>query len=136
MGNSYSTISNQLVITRSSVQSVIKKFKQFGTTEDLAGCGRKPKLSPRTAQKVCHLVNIKLRIVLKDIIKSLDMMGVSLSTCTIRLNRNRFYGNLPRHTLFTNHVLPSRLGLKNTLTAHLQRGKTPPHTQRVSRIWH
>ena len=53
---SYSTISNQLAIPRSTVQSVIKKFKQFGTTENLPGCGRKPKLSPRTTRKLCHKV--------------------------------------------------------------------------------
>ena len=32
-GNSYSTISNWLAIPRSMVLSIIKKFKQFGTTE-------------------------------------------------------------------------------------------------------
>ena len=69
LGNSYSIISNQLAIPRSTVQSIIK-FKQFGTTENLPGCGRKPKLSLRTAY---HKVDIKPRVVLKDIVKSLDM---------------------------------------------------------------
>ena len=47
-GNSYSTISKRLAIPRSTVKSVIKKFEQFGTTENLPGGGRKPKLLPRT----------------------------------------------------------------------------------------
>ena len=50
-GNSYSTISNWLAIPRSMVKSFIKRFKQFGTTENLPGCERKPKLSPRNAGK-------------------------------------------------------------------------------------
>ena len=48
-GNTYSTISNWLSTPRSTVQSVIKEFKQFGTTENLSKRGRKPKLSPKTA---------------------------------------------------------------------------------------
>ena len=47
--NSYSTISKWLAIPRSTVQSVIKKFKQFGITENLPEHGRKPKFSLRTA---------------------------------------------------------------------------------------
>ena len=42
IGNSYSTFSNQLAIPRPMVQSVIKKFKQFGTTKNLLGYERKP----------------------------------------------------------------------------------------------
>ena len=75
------------------VQSIIKNFKQLGMTENLSGHGRKPKLLPRTAQKLCCEVNIKPRVVLKDI-KSLD---ISRSTHTIEycLNRNGLYGNQP-----------------------------------------
>ena len=43
LGNSYSTISNQLNISKSKVQ-----LKQFGMTENLPGHGRKAKLSQRT----------------------------------------------------------------------------------------
>ena len=48
-GNSYSTNSDLLGIPRFMVQSSIKKFKQFGTTENLPGHGRKAKVSPKTA---------------------------------------------------------------------------------------
>ena len=49
----------------------------------------------------CHqelsktVVNINPRTVLKDVTKSLDMMGISISTHTIQhyLNRNELYGN-------------------------------------------
>ena len=52
LGNSYSSISNLLAISRSRVQSVIKKLKLFGTTEGLPRHERKPKLSLRTAGKL------------------------------------------------------------------------------------
>ena len=39
--------------------------------ENLPGCKRKPKLSPRTAQKLYCKVNINPRVVLKDIAKFL-----------------------------------------------------------------
>ena len=96
LGNSYSTISNWLPIP-STVQSLKKKLKQFGMTENLPGCGRKAKLSTRTAQKLCHKVNINPRVVLKDNAKSLDTIGVSISICTICcLNRNQLHENQPR----------------------------------------
>ncbi len=93
--NSYSTISNRLALPRSTVQSVIKKLKQFGTTGNLPGRGRKSKLSPRTERKLCCEVNIKPSVVLKDFAKSFDTMSISVSSRTIQrsLNRNGSYGN-------------------------------------------
>ena len=82
-GNSYSTILNLLGILRSTVQSVIKNFKQLDKTENLPGHGRKPKMSPRTARKLYRKVNIKPRVVLKDSTKYLEKMSVSVSTYTI-----------------------------------------------------
>ena len=73
LGNYNSIISNQLAMPRSIVQFVIKKIKQFGTTENLPGRGRKPKLSPRNARKLCREVNIKPRVVLKNIAKCLGL---------------------------------------------------------------
>ena len=45
LGNSYSIISHQLAIPKSTIHSVIKKFKQFGITENLPEHGSKTKLS-------------------------------------------------------------------------------------------
>ena len=97
LGNSYSSISNWLAIPRFLVQSIIKKFKQFGMTENLPGWKRKAKLSLRTACKLCSEVNVKPRIILKDITKSLDTTGISVSCHTMQhcLNRNGLYGKWP-----------------------------------------
>ena len=58
LGNNYGIISKRLAIPKSTVKSVIKKFKQFVTTENLPVGGRKPKLLPRTALKLCRKINI------------------------------------------------------------------------------
>ena len=96
-GNSYITISNRLAIPRYTVQSVIKKFKQFRTTQNLRGCGRKAKLSPTTASKMYLEVYIRSRILLKDIAKSVDTIVISINTRTVRrcFNRNVLYVNQP-----------------------------------------
>ena len=65
------------------VQSVMKKFKQFGMTENLPRHGGKAKLSSKTARKLCHKVNINPIIVLKDIVKSLDTMSISKSIYSV-----------------------------------------------------
>ena len=58
------------------------------------GVRRKDKLSPRTAQKLCCKVNIKPRVLLKDVAKSLDTMGIN-HTIQHFLNRNKLHGNQP-----------------------------------------
>ena len=50
--NSYGEISKCLDIPKSIVQSVIKKFAQFGSAETLPGRCRKQKVSVRTARKL------------------------------------------------------------------------------------
>ena len=69
-------------------------------TENLPERGRKTKLSLRTVRKLCREVNINLRAVLKDIAKSLDAMGINVSTRIIQccLYRNRLCGKRPRRT--------------------------------------
>ena len=71
------------------LQSVIKKFKQFGMTELTWAC-KKSQIVTENCMK----------IVLKDITKSLDMIGISVSTHTIQccLCKNRLYGNQPQQT--------------------------------------
>ena len=67
---------------------------------------RKPKLSLRSAWKLCRTVNINSTVVLKDIIKSLDMMCINISSRTIQhcLNRNGLYGNQLWRPFFPNHM--------------------------------
>lgn len=97
-GNSYGEISKRLSIPRSTVQSVIKKFNVFGSTETLPGRGRKRKLSPRSARKICREVDTNPRVELSDIGRMLEAQGTSVSTRTIQrcLNRSGLHGRRPR----------------------------------------
>ena len=98
-GNSYSPISNQLAIPRSMVQSIIKKFQQFSMTEFVWTWKEKPNCHQELHKNSCE-ININPRVILKNIPKSLDTMGISPSTCTILcLNRDGMYGNWPQWTL-------------------------------------
>ena len=73
--------------------SVIKTFKQFGTTENLPRRGRKLKTSARTARKLFPQIDINSCVAWKNIVKSLDAMDIQHW-----LNRNGLYGNRLRRT--------------------------------------
>lgn len=96
-GNSYGDISARLHIPRSTVQYVIKKFAKFGTVKTLPGRGRRPKLSSRTARKLCRDVNTNPRVVLDDIVDKLGAEGTSVSKRTVQrcLNKNGLHGHRP-----------------------------------------
>ena len=99
-GNSYGNICKRLDIPRSTIQLVIKKFAQFGTAETLPGRGRKPKISVKTARKLCREVNSNPRVVLNDVVEGLDAEGTTVSKRTIQrcLNKNSLYSHRPRQT--------------------------------------
>ena len=50
----YKVISKQFRVPVATIQSIIRKYKEFHTVRNLGGRGRKPKLSPRLARKVCE----------------------------------------------------------------------------------
>ena len=61
---------------------------------------RKAELSPRIVKKLCRRININPSAVLKDILKSLDTIGISVSKRTIQFyfNRNGLNENWPWRT--------------------------------------
>ena len=67
----YGNISKRLDILRSTVQSIVKKFKESGTTDTLPGGGRKQKLT-------------NLRILVSDIAENLKEQGIEIRTRTIQ----------------------------------------------------
>lgn len=99
-GKTYGDISKRLDIPRSTVFSIVKKFKQHGTVEALPGRGRKPKLSVRTERKLCREVNINPRVKLDVIVEKLAAEGTSVSKRTIQrcLNKNGLHSRRPRRT--------------------------------------
>lgn len=101
-GMGYGTIGKRLEVPRSTVQSVIIKFKRDQTVRSLPGRGRKRKISPRLERKICREVNMNPRVVLKDIAEELRVGGVQVSERTIQrtLNRNGLKARRPRKTPF------------------------------------
>lgn len=99
-GNSYGNISARLDIPRATVQSIIKKFAEFGTVKTLPGRGRKQKVSVRNVRKLCREVNTNPRVVLADIAERLHAEGTLVSNRTIQrcLNKNGLNGYRPRRT--------------------------------------
>ena len=68
----------------------MKKFKESGTTDNLPGCGSKPKNTPRLTKKICRETNMNPRILLRDIGEYLKEQGIKISTHTSQgtLNKN------------------------------------------------
>lgn len=77
-----------------TVQSIINKHKKFNTVKNLSGCGRKCKVSPRLARKICREVNNNARTRTKAIMETLDQAGTKVSWSTIEqvLHRGGLHG--------------------------------------------
>ena len=103
---SYDKKSLRLSILISTVLSVIKRFKQFESTETLHGRRRQPKLSPRTACKICLEVETHSRVALSDTDRMLDSQGTSVSTRTLLscICRSEVHGRRLQHTYFIKNV--------------------------------
>ena len=84
LGEGYGTISKRLDIPRSTVQSIVKKFKESGTADSLPIHRRKPKLTPRLTMKISRATNMNPRSVLRDIAEYLKEPGIEIRTRTIQ----------------------------------------------------
>ena len=107
-GKSYGDSAKCLLIPRSTVQSIGKKFRQHGTMENLPGRWAKPKMSQKTVRKVCREATMNPRIILKEGKQMLDVQGTSASTRTIQrqLEKNGLHGCRPnKENRFWNCVL-------------------------------
>ena len=69
-GEAYETISAALKVPKSTVNSVILKWKKFGTTRTLPGAGRPPKLSNRGRRALVREVTKNLMVTLTELQRS------------------------------------------------------------------
>ena len=102
-GNSYSSISNQLTISRSTVHSVIIKRKGFNSLVRLRIC-LGVKIKPNCHRQLHeNSVDINPRVVFffKEIAKRFNTMAISVNIHTMQsyLNRNGLYENQPRRNM-------------------------------------
>lgn len=93
-GLSLGSISKRLQIPRSSVQTIIKKYKTMFTTATLPRSGRKRKLTPGDERFIVRMVRLNPKITKKAIAKDLEVSGIKVSTSTIKriLHKNDLRG--------------------------------------------
>lgn len=125
-GKGYKAIAKQYNVPVATVQSIINKYKRFNTVKNLSGRGRKRKVSPKLARKICRDVSNNPRTTTKVLCKELDKAGTKVSRSTIErvLHRGGFHGRRPRKT---------PLLKKNHLKARLAFARD--HMQQDSSFW-
>ena len=92
---SLGAISKHLKVPRSSVQTIVHKYKHYGTTHPLYRSGRRHILCPRDERT---LVQIDLRATAKDLVKMLEETGTQVSISTVKqvLYRHNLRGRSAR----------------------------------------
>ncbi|CDQ99262.1 unnamed protein product, partial [Oncorhynchus mykiss] len=71
-------ISKRLKVPRSSLQTIVRKYKHHGTTQPSYRSGRRRVLSPRDEHTLVQKVQINPRTTAKDIVKILEETGGGL----------------------------------------------------------
>lgn len=97
-GLGYKKISKSLMIPRSTIKSIIIKWKEHGTTTNLPREGRPPKLSARSRRALIREAAQRPKVTLKELQSSQAETGVSVHMTTISrtLHRAGLYGRVAR----------------------------------------
>ena len=97
-GSSLGAISKCLKISRSSVQTIVRKYKHHGTKQPSYRSGRRRVLSPRDERTLVRKVQINPRTIAKDLMKLLEETGtkVPISTAKRVLYRHNLKGRSAR----------------------------------------
>ncbi|CDQ69950.1 unnamed protein product [Oncorhynchus mykiss] len=111
-GSSLGEISKHLKVQRSSVQTIVCKYKHHGTTQPSYRSGRRCVLSPRDERTLVRKVQINPKTTAKDLVKMLEETGtkVPLSTGKRVLYRHNLKGRSARKmSLLQNRHKKARL---------------------------
>ena len=97
-GSSLGAISKCLKVPRSSVQTIVRKYKHHGTTQPSYRSGRRRVLSPRDERTLVRKVQINPRTTAKDLVKMLEETGTKVSISTVKrvLYRHNLKGRSAR----------------------------------------
>ena len=79
----YKKISKTLNIPQSSIESIIKKWKEYGTTTNLPREGRPPKLTDQARRVLIREATKRPKITLKELQSSTAEIGVSVQRTTL-----------------------------------------------------
>uniref|UniRef100_A0AAZ1XAG2 Sleeping Beauty transposase HTH domain-containing protein n=1 Tax=Oreochromis aureus TaxID=47969 RepID=A0AAZ1XAG2_OREAU len=85
VGLGYKKISQALNIPRSTVQAIIQKWKEYGTTVNLPRQGRPPKLTGRTRRALIRNAAKRPMVTLDELQRSTaqDLLAVCYSLCSV-----------------------------------------------------
>ena len=83
-GSSFGAISKHLKVPRSSVQTIVRKYKHHGTTQPSYRSGRRRVLSPRDECTLVWKVHINPRTTAKDLVKMLEETSTKVSISTVK----------------------------------------------------
>uniref|UniRef100_A0A672NXR3 Uncharacterized protein n=1 Tax=Sinocyclocheilus grahami TaxID=75366 RepID=A0A672NXR3_SINGR len=83
-GKGYKAISKIMGVHRSTVRTIISKWKTLGTVMNLPRSGRPTKISPRTQRKIIQEVTKKPEITSKELQASLALAKIKVHDSTIR----------------------------------------------------
>ena len=83
-GSSLGAISNRLKVTRSSVHTIVSKYKHHGTTHSSYRSGRRRILSPRDERTLVCKVQINPRTTEKDLVNMPEETGTKVSISTVK----------------------------------------------------
>uniref|UniRef100_A0A8C7GLA1 Transposase Tc1-like domain-containing protein n=1 Tax=Oncorhynchus kisutch TaxID=8019 RepID=A0A8C7GLA1_ONCKI len=109
-GSSLGEISKRLKVPRSSVQTIVRKYKHHGTTQPSYRSGRR--LSPRDEHTLVRKAQINPRTTAKDLVKMLEETGTKVSISSVKrvLYRHNLKGRSARKKpLLQNHHKKARL---------------------------
>ncbi len=97
-GQGYKNISAALKVPKSTVASIILKWKTFGTTRTLPRAGRPAKLSYRGRRALVREVKNNPKITVAEVQRCIREMGESCrkSTITTALHQSGLYGRVAR----------------------------------------
>ena len=92
-GEGYKTISGVLKVPKSTVSSIIRKWKEHGTTQILARAGHPTKLSNRARRTLVREVTRNPITALTELQNSLAEMGESAGSPTVSaaLHKSQLY---------------------------------------------
>ena len=83
-GSSLGAFSKRLKLPRSSVQTIVRKYKHHGTTHPSHYSGRRRVRSPRDERTLVREVQINPRTAAKDLVKMLEETGTKVSISTVK----------------------------------------------------
>ena len=88
-GGTLGGIANQFSISKATVQSIVKKFNDFGLITNLPKSGRKKILTPTDERNLIRKVQANPRLTRKAIVNDFALAGKSVSTSTLKRVLNK-----------------------------------------------